>query len=69
VLLPEQYFQRMDGEEFLKAMPAVLNDTVGDQFMEDIKAGKADWEDVVKKALEEKAEGWEEHEDGFITRY
>jgi hypothetical protein len=27
----------------------------GDQFMEDIKAGKADWEDLVKKALEEKA--------------
>jgi hypothetical protein len=37
--------------------------------MEDIKAGKADWEDVVKKALEEKAEGWEEHEDGFVARY
>jgi hypothetical protein len=59
----------MDGEEFLKAMPAVLDDMAGDQFMEDIKAGKADWEDVVKKVLEEKAEGWEEHEDGFITRY
>jgi hypothetical protein len=49
VLLPEQYFQRMDGEEFLKAMPVVLDDTAGDQFMEDIKAGKADWEDVVKR--------------------
>jgi hypothetical protein len=69
VLLPEQYFQRMDSEEFLKAMPAVLDDTAGDQFMEDIKAGKADWEDVVKKAPKEKAEGWEEHEDGFVTRH
>jgi hypothetical protein len=69
VLLPEQYFRRMDGEEFLKAMPAVLDDMAGDQFMEDIKAGKSDWEEVVKKALEEKAEGWEEHEDGFVTRY
>jgi hypothetical protein len=69
VLLPEQYFRRMDGEEFLKAMPAVLDDTAGDQFMEDIKAGKADWEDLVKKALKEKAEGWEEHKDGFVTRH
>jgi hypothetical protein len=69
VLLPEQYFRRMDGVEFLKAMPAVLDDTAGDQFMEDIKAGKADWEDVVKKAIEEKAEGWEEHKDGFVTQY
>jgi hypothetical protein len=69
VLLPEQYFRRMDGEEFLKAMPVVLDDMAGDQFMEDIKAGKADWEEVVKKALEEKAEGWEEHEGGFVTRY
>jgi hypothetical protein len=69
VLRPEPYFRRMDGEEFLKAMPAVLDDTAGDQFMEDIKAGKADWEDVVKKALKEKAEGWEEHEDLFITRH
>jgi hypothetical protein len=69
VLLPEQYFRRMDSEEFLNAMPAVLDDMAGDQFMEDIKAGKADWEDVVKKALEEKAEGWEEHEDGFIIRH
>jgi hypothetical protein len=59
----------MDGEEFLKAMPAVLNDTADDQFIEDIKAGKADWEEVVKKALEEKAEGWEDHEDRFVTRY
>jgi hypothetical protein len=50
-------------------MPAVLDNTAGHQFMEDIKAGKADWEDVVKKALEEKAEGWEEHQDGFVTRY
>jgi hypothetical protein len=63
VLLPEQYFRRMDGEEFLKAMPAVLDDTAGDQFMEDIKAVKSDWEEVVKKVLEEKAEGWEEHND------
>ena len=69
VLLPEEYFRRMEGEEFLKAMPAVLDDTPGDQFMEDIKNGKQDWEDVVKKALKEKADGWEEHEDGFITRY
>jgi hypothetical protein len=37
--------------------------------MEDIKAGKADWEEVVKKALEDKAEGWEEHEDRFVTWY
>jgi hypothetical protein len=37
--------------------------------MEDIKAGKADWEDGVKKALEEKAKGWEEHEDGFVNQY
>jgi hypothetical protein len=59
----------MDGEEFLKAMPAVLNDTVDDQFIEDIKAGKADWEEVVKKALEEKAKGWEDHEDRFVTQY
>jgi hypothetical protein len=29
VLLPEQYFRRMDGEEFLKAMPAVLDATAG----------------------------------------
>jgi hypothetical protein len=42
VLLPEQYFWRMDGEEFLKAMPAVLDDMAGDPFMEDIKAGKTD---------------------------
>jgi hypothetical protein len=69
VLLPEQYFQRTDGKEFLKAMSAVLDDTAGDQFMEDIKAGKADWEEVVKKALEKKAEDWEEHEDRFITGY
>jgi hypothetical protein len=59
----------MDGEEFLKAMLAVLDDTVGDQFMEDIKAGKADWEEAVKKALEEKAMGWEEHKDGFVIWY
>jgi hypothetical protein len=59
----------MDGKEFLKAMLVVLNDTAGDQFMEEIKAGKADWEDVVKKALEERAEGWEEHEERFVTRY
>jgi hypothetical protein len=69
VLLPEQYFQRTDGKEFLKAMSAVLDDTAGDQFMEDIKAGKADWEEVVKKVLEKKAEDWEEHEDRFITGY
>jgi hypothetical protein len=68
-VLPEQYFWRMDGEEFSKAMPVVLDDIAGDQFMEDIKAGKADWEDVVKKVIEEKAKGWEEHEGGFVTRY
>jgi hypothetical protein len=69
VPLPEQYFQRMDREEFLNAMPVVLGNTAGDQFMEDIKAGKVDWGDVVKKVLEEKAEGWEEHADRFVTHY
>jgi hypothetical protein len=37
--------------------------------MEDIKAGKVDWENMVKKALEKKAKGWEEHEDRFVTQY
>jgi hypothetical protein len=37
--------------------------------MEDIKAGKADWEDLVKEVLEEKAKDWEEHKDGFVTRH
>jgi hypothetical protein len=55
--------------EFLKAIPVVSDGTAGDQFMEDIKARKADWEDVVKKVIEEKAKGWEEHEDRFVTRY
>jgi hypothetical protein len=53
----------MDGEEFLNAMPVVLQDTAGDQFMEDIKTGKADQEAVVKTVLDDKVEGWEEHTD------
>jgi hypothetical protein len=44
VLLPKQYFWRMDGEEFLNIMLAGLDNMAGDLFMEDIKADKADWE-------------------------
>lgn len=48
-------------EEFFRAMPAVLDDTPGDQFMEDIKAKKDQWEHKVKEMLTQENTDWEDH--------
>jgi hypothetical protein len=49
-------------------MPAVIDHTLGDCFLTEIKGKKGDWEAVVKEALKEGKEGWEEH-DRFLTRF
>jgi hypothetical protein len=48
ILLPEGWFSKnpVPGAEFLRAMPAVLDNTPGDRFMEEIKQKKDRWEDV-----------------------
>jgi hypothetical protein len=53
VLLPETLFVNnpVSGAEFLQTMPAVLNDTPGDRFMEEIKQKKDLWEAGAKEAL------------------
>jgi hypothetical protein len=48
-------------------MPAVLDNTPGDRFMEEIKQKKHLWEDGAKEALGKEDSGWEGH-DGFLTK-
>jgi hypothetical protein len=48
-------------------MPAVLNDTPGDRFMEEIKQKKDKWEDVAREAVKTAGSGWEEHNE-FLTK-
>jgi hypothetical protein len=69
ILLPEGWFSKnpVSGAEFLRAMPAVLDDTPGDQFMEEIKQKKDKWEDVAQKAVKTADSRWEEH-NGFLTK-
>jgi hypothetical protein len=69
VLLPEALFANnpVSGAEFLWAMPAVLDDTPGDRFMEEIKQKKDLWEAGAKEALGKDDSGREEH-DGFLTK-
>jgi hypothetical protein len=69
VLLPETLFANnlVSGAEFLRAMPTVLDDTLGDRFMEEIKQKKNLWEAGMKEALRKDNSGWEEH-DGFLTK-
>jgi hypothetical protein len=72
-LLPEALFANnlVSGAEFLWAMPAVLDDTPGDRFMEEIKQKKDLWEAGAKEALGKEDSRWEEHnrflmKDGLI---
>lgn len=51
----------VSGAEFLWAMPAVLDDTLGDRFMEEIKQKKDLWEAGVKEVLGKDDSRWEEH--------
>jgi hypothetical protein len=69
VLLPKTLFANnpVSGAEFLQAMPAVLDDTPGDRFMEEIKQKKHLWEAGAKEVLRKEDSGWEEH-DGFLTK-
>ena len=69
-LLPAGLFTEMPGVEFLRAMPAVLDDTPGDALMAEIKQRKDEWEESVKdlwKEGEEDPAGWSQ-QDGFLTK-
>jgi hypothetical protein len=68
VLLPGTLFANnpVSGAEFLQAMPAVLDNTLGDRFME-IKQKKDLWEAGAKEVLGKDDSGWEEH-DGFLMK-
>jgi hypothetical protein len=48
-------------------MPTVLDDTPGDQFMEEIKQKKDKWEDTAREAVKTADSSWEEH-NGFLTK-
>jgi hypothetical protein len=69
VLLPEGWFSKnlVSGAEFLRAMPAALDDTPRDRFMEEIKQKEKKWEDAVQEAVKTADNGWEEH-NGFLTK-
>jgi len=67
VLLPKTWFGQMGKEEFLRAMPAVLDDTPGDRFVEEIKASRDQWEEDVKQALVEGKGEWVE-KDGMLWK-
>ncbi|KAJ7689691.1 hypothetical protein B0H17DRAFT_1202146 [Mycena rosella] len=60
---------RVSKEEFLRAMPAVLDNIPGDQFMEEIKEKKEKWEEKVTGLWEdgEEPESWVKHND-YLTK-
>jgi hypothetical protein len=68
VLLLEMLFvsNPVSGAEFLQTMPAVLDNTPGDRFMEDIKQKKDLWEASAKEVLGKDDSRWEEH-NRFLT--